>query len=173
MVKNYTFPSYGGAAILIYCLLFFSLTPCIAQTQAISNPNRLDTFSNFPALTKGQVFIWHHQSTYTKVTYQDAPEIEEAEDINIYNPEQVTACSDTFSGTARKIAKISFATPTLFTGYSSVNALRNSLPTDSFMRTLNISTGQPPTGYHRKNTMTVLVLLSYMLSSANLIMIFI
>lgn len=144
------------SALFIILISVFVFISCqknasveITTTETLSPFNKkYQVVETLPVLTVIDTFVWHHHGIYTMVTFEaDNDEASETANENISDAEkgnQITAtCSDAFSGSARKTAKTSFATPTAFAGYVNVNALRVSLPTDTYMRTLGITNSSP------------------------------
>lgn len=146
----------SSMAILVMALFF--IISCNKKQSSDSNPTNIllniahkaDTVTTLPALANGDAVIWSHNGIYTKVTFEAATEISEPED-KAPSPELTSSCSDAFAGTARKASKTSFATPANFLRYSSINALRSVLPTDTYMRSLGISNSATSTRVSQEN----------------------
>lgn len=108
---------------------------------------RYDTVASL-ALFKSDTAVWKHDGQYTLVTREEDRD-EEAENEERQH-ERTTACSDAFAGSARSAAKTSYASVSYGT-YATINALRVTLPADSYMLGLGITNSSPRVSEENRN----------------------
>ena len=108
-----------------------------------------DTVTTLAAMQKDTV-IWSHNGQLTMVT-READHDEEFEKEEKDRDEKGDAtCSDAFAGSARAAAKTSYASVSYGT-YATINALRVTLPTDSYMLGLGITNSTPRVSEENRN----------------------
>jgi len=126
--------------------LFSILTSCNhtnqKNTSDVAVPSssiKIDTITSLGKYN-GKKAVWFHDGIYTTVTTvpYSGEEVKEALEESM-KLNKTTACSNSFAGTAREAAKISYASVTLQT-YSNIAALKATFQTDAYMRGLGIST---------------------------------
>lgn len=106
-----------------------------------------DTITSLAAF-KNDTAIWFHHNQYTMVTYEESTDEENEEKDNTGTASLV--CSDAFSGSARAVAKTSFASVSYGT-YAGINAMRAVLQTDTYMRSLGITNSSPRVSEENRN----------------------
>jgi len=143
-------------SITITVLLSFIIYSCSKETSSTENKpliapppavKHYDTITSLAAF-KNDTVIWFHHNQYTMVTYEENTD-EENEDKNISQPPSLV-CSDAFAGSARAAAKTSFASVSYGT-YSSINAMRAVLQTDTYMKSLGITNSSPRVSEENRN----------------------
>ncbi len=144
------FPFFKVLSIVIIFNLLFSCERIESLDKSIVTENTeskvLDTIQNLSEM-KNEVVIWNDNGVYRKVSFGESgdPIEEDQPKIN-----KLATCSPLFSGNDRKVAKTSLATTQEVT-YSSFNSFRNTLQTDTFMRTLGISTNSASNRVSQEN----------------------
>lgn len=147
-------------SLLLFCASAISLAVLLVygcKKQNSSAPdeglasasNHYDTVGTLSSFEKDTV-IWSHNGEFTTVTHE-ADHDEEFENEQRTENERTTAtCTDAFAGSARKAAKTSYASVSYGT-YASINALRVTLPTDSYMKGLGITNSSPRVSEENRN----------------------
>lgn len=137
-------------------VLSFTIYSCTKETSSSKNlslqvlpPGRAyDTITSLSSY-KNDTAIWYHNDQYTMVTYEENLD-EKDETENIPSPDAATTCSDAFVGSARAVAKTSYASVSYGT-YSSINTMRAVLQTDTYMRSIGITNSSPRVTEENRN----------------------
>jgi hypothetical protein len=98
-----------------------------------ANGSQLDTIQKLVEM-KSDTAIWNDNGVYRTIILEKSSDPKEAGD----QENEKATCSNLFSGVDRAAAKISFSSATSTT-YTTFNSFRNTLQTDVFMKSLNIS----------------------------------
>lgn len=106
------------------------------------NYNTITTLANY----KNDTAIWKHDGLLTMVTFEENHDEENENERTT----ATTACSDAFAGSARAAAKTSYASVSYGT-YSSINAMRAVLQTDTYMKGLGITNSSPRVSDENRN----------------------
>lgn len=139
----------AASALLSLAVLIFigcqkiSSANNVQQAVVKSYLGNYDTVLVLKQIGSNDTLVWKHDGMLTMVTYEEAADAENESTEATGRSAATTTCSDAFSGSARKTAKLSFATPTAYLGYPTINALRAFLPTDAFMLSLGITNSSP------------------------------
>jgi hypothetical protein len=139
------------ATIFLLAMLTFSCNK-FESLSDIENENsqKLDTITNLATMNTNEV-IWNDNGVYRKVTMIEDNDIEDELEESKNNTNKAT-CSNLFSGIDRGNIKKTFSTATPTTNYT-LNAFKNTLQTDTFMRSLGItkSTTSPRVSQENRN----------------------
>jgi hypothetical protein len=130
--------------------LFFSCEKIESLDKSIVTENSsnkvFDTIQDLSQM-KDKDVIWNDNGVYRKVSFGESNDpIEEDQQ----KASKLSTCSPLFSGNDRKAAKISLSTTQEVT-YSNFNSFRNTLQTDTFMRSLGISTNSTSNRVSQEN----------------------
>lgn len=133
--------------------IIYSCTKDLSSSEkksplALLSPPTYDTISSLELFKKDTV-IWHHNDQFTMVTYEENND-EETEAKEVQKNTAATACSNAFAGSARSAAKTAYASVSYGT-YSTVNAMRAVLQTDSYMRSIGITNSSPRVSEENRN----------------------
>jgi hypothetical protein len=148
MKKHLVFINVLCSAVIFN--LFFSCEKIesLDKSLVIENTSNkiLDTIQYLSQM-KDKDVIWNDNGVYRKVSFGESsdPIEEDQQKMN-----KLATCSPLFSGNDRKAAKISLAT-SQEVGYSSFNTFRNTLQTDTFMRSLGIPTSSTSNRVSQEN----------------------
>jgi hypothetical protein len=141
--------AYFYCSILILIIFVSSCSKIENLESDIQNASssKLDTIKNIGQLNTKSA-IWDDNGTFRKVfQIEDTDPEEENELGELFNR---ATCSNLFSGVDRAIAKKSFAAATTTT-YSAFAPFRNTLQTDTYMRSLNIPTSSTSNRVSQEN----------------------
>lgn len=136
--------------LAVICNLFFSCERIESLDKSIATENTvnkvLDTIQGLSQMKDKEV-IWNDNGVYRKVSFGESydPIEEDQQKMN-----KLATCSPLFSGNDRKAAKTSLAT-TQEVGYSTFNTFRNTLQSDTFMRSLGIPTNSTSNRVSQEN----------------------
>ena len=125
----------------VYFITIFlvSFCSCMKSENDIStleiNKKKLDTISNLASMNVEEV-IWNDHGVFRKVSMIEGSDIKD--EIEEKKQNDKATCSDIFSGVDRGNIKKTIATATPTTNYT-LNAFKNTLQTDTFMRSLGIT----------------------------------
>jgi hypothetical protein len=123
---------------IVIAVVLVSFLSCKTEPFDENNPSLedLDTIKRLSQMTTDKV-IWNDNGVFRTVTLSEDIDPEEKNEEE--NSNRAATCSPNFSGVDRANAKKSFSTAASTTNYT-FNSFRNTLQTDTFMRSLGIST---------------------------------
>jgi hypothetical protein len=123
------------STVFTYFLLLLMLISCNRFESADimqENNKSLDTISSLTDMKTNKV-IWNDHGIFRTVTLEESNDPKEIEEEN----ENKATCSNNFSGVDRAAAKTSFSSASQTTHYA-FNTFRNTLQTDTYMRSIGI-----------------------------------
>ena len=118
-------------------------------TPKSTTAHRYDTITSLDKMI-GDTAIWILKGQYILVTHEKSTDEEYELEYEKTNSTSSSNCVETFGGSARSVAKTSYAIGA-FTTFANILSLRSSLPTDAVMHTKGLTLSSPRIAEEKKN----------------------